>query len=53
MVVTTSSSRYVARNYWLDPQNGIDYQVEVLVPTPRMDSPAQVETIPLRMVNRT
>jgi multidrug efflux pump subunit AcrB len=51
VVVTTSSSRYIARNYWADPKTGIDYQVEVLVPTPRMDSPAQVETVPLRMVN--
>jgi multidrug efflux pump subunit AcrB len=51
VVVTTSSSRYVARNYWRDPKTGIDYQVEVLVPTPRMNSPQQVETVPLRMVN--
>jgi len=51
VVVTTSSSRYVARNYWRDPNTGIDYQVEVLVPTPRMNSLQQVETIPLRMVN--
>jgi multidrug efflux pump subunit AcrB len=51
VVVATSSSRYVARNFWRDPKTGIDYQVEVLVPMPRMNSPAQVETIPLRMVN--
>jgi multidrug efflux pump subunit AcrB len=51
VVVTTSSSRYVARNYWRDPNTGIDYQVEVLVPTPQMNSLQQVETIPLRMVN--
>jgi multidrug efflux pump subunit AcrB len=51
VVVATSSSRYVARNYWRDPTSGIDYQVEVLVPTPRMNSPQQVETLPLRMVD--
>jgi len=51
VVVATSSSRYVARNYWRDPNTGIDYQVEVLVPTPRMNSLQQVETLPLRMVN--
>jgi multidrug efflux pump subunit AcrB len=51
VVVTTSSSRYVARNYWRDPSTGVDYQVEVLVPTPRMNSPQQVETIPVQMVN--
>ena len=51
VVVTTSSSRYVARNYWRDPKTGIDYQVEVLVPTPRMNSPEQVETVPLAIVD--
>jgi multidrug efflux pump subunit AcrB len=51
VVVTTSSSRYVARNYWRDPTSGIDYQVEVLVPTARMNSPQQVETVPLTRVN--
>ena len=51
VVVTTSSSRYIARNYWADPKTGIDYQVEVLVPAPRMNSPGQVETVPLRMVD--
>jgi multidrug efflux pump subunit AcrB len=48
ILVATSSSRYVARNYWRDPKTGIDYQVEVTVPTPRMNSPQQVETIPIR-----
>jgi multidrug efflux pump subunit AcrB len=51
VVVTTSSSRYIARNYWADPKTGIDYQVEVLVPAARMDSAGQLETVPLRMVN--
>jgi multidrug efflux pump subunit AcrB len=51
VVVTTSSSRYIARNYWRDPNTGIDYQVEVMVPAPRMNSPGQVETVPLRMVD--
>jgi multidrug efflux pump subunit AcrB len=50
ILVTTSSSRYVARNYWRDPKTGVDYQVEVLVPTKRMNSTRQVETIPLRRV---
>lgn len=50
ILVSTSSSRYTARNYWRDPKTGIDYQVEVLVPTRRMNSPRQVETIPVRQV---
>ena len=51
ILVSTSSSRYVARNYWRDPKSGVDYQVEVLVPTKRMNSTRQVETIPLRRVS--
>ena len=51
VVVTSSSSRYVARNFWVDPKNGVSYQVQVEVPTPRMNSPAQLETISLAKVN--
>jgi multidrug efflux pump subunit AcrB len=50
ILVSTSSSRYVARNYWRDPRTGIDYQVEVFVPTKRMNSVRQVETIPVRHI---
>jgi multidrug efflux pump subunit AcrB len=50
ILVSTSSSRYVARNYWRDPRTGIDYQVEVFVPTKRMNSARQVETIPVRHI---
>ncbi|MDB5310903.1 MAG: czcA 6 [Gemmataceae bacterium] len=51
VVVSTSSSRYIARNFWLDPKAGVSYQVQVLIPTPRMNSPAQMETVPLGMVH--
>lgn len=51
LLVGTSSSRYVTKNYWRDPKSGVDYQVQVQVPTQRMDNAAQVETLPLRMVN--
>jgi multidrug efflux pump subunit AcrB len=47
VIVATSSSRFIALNYWQDPRTGFDYQVEVLVPTERMTTPAQVETLPL------
>ena len=52
MLVATSSSRMVARNYWQDPRTGVSYQVQVEVPTQRMNSPAQAETIPLLEVIR-
>ena len=47
----TSSSRYVAKNYWRDPKSGVDYQVQVQVPSQRMNRPQQVETLPLQKVN--
>ena len=48
LLVGTSSSRYVAKNYWRDPKSGVDYQVQVQVPTQRMNRPQQVETLPLQ-----
>jgi multidrug efflux pump subunit AcrB len=39
VVVSSSSSRYVARNFWVDAKNGNSYQVQVEVPTPQMNSP--------------
>jgi multidrug efflux pump subunit AcrB len=47
VLVTTSSSRMIARNYWQDSRTGVSYQVQVQVPTQRMNSPVQVETVPL------
>ncbi len=47
VLVATSSSRMVARNYWQDPRSGVSYQVQIEVPTQRMNSPAEAETIPL------
>jgi multidrug efflux pump subunit AcrB len=47
LLVGTSSSRYVTRNYWRDPKSGVDYQVQVQVPIQRMNRPQQVETLPL------
>jgi multidrug efflux pump subunit AcrB len=51
VVTTSSSSRYVARNFWVDSKNGISYQVQVEVPTPQMNSPAQLETVSLAQVD--
>jgi multidrug efflux pump subunit AcrB len=51
VLVTTSSSRMVARNYWQDPRTGVSYQVQVQVPVQRMDSAAQVETVPVEQVS--
>ncbi len=51
IIVATSSSRFVALNYWQNPKTGFDYQVEVLVPTTRMTSSMQVAELPLREVS--
>ncbi|MGA2035201.1 MAG: efflux RND transporter permease subunit, partial [Thermoguttaceae bacterium] len=50
LLVGTSSSRYVAKNYWRDPHTGVDYQVQVQVPLQRMNRPEQMETLPLKKV---
>ncbi len=51
VVVSSSSSRYVARNFWVDAKNGNSYQVQVEVPTLQMNSPGQLETVSLAEVN--
>ncbi len=45
LVTATSSSRFVAANYWADPKSGIAYQVQVELPRPVMRSPYGVNTI--------
>ena len=47
----TWSSRFVARNFWQDPESGIGYQVQVEVPQEQMGSIEDVSKIPL-MQNR-
>jgi len=46
-VPATSSSRYVARNFWPDPKSGMAYLVEVSVPEEKMDSVEEVRNIPV------
>ena len=43
----TGSSRFVAPNFWRDPNSGISYQVQVQVPQPQMTSVADVGSIPV------
>ena len=50
-IVATSSSRFIALNYWKNPATGFDYQVEVLVPVQRMTSSEQVGRLPIEQVN--
>jgi multidrug efflux pump subunit AcrB len=50
VLIATSSSRMIARNYWQDPKSGVSYQVQIQVPTERMVSAEQIETVPLSVV---
>jgi multidrug efflux pump subunit AcrB len=43
----TSSSRFVAPNYWADPRSGIAFQVQVQVPQPRMTSLEDLRVMPV------
>jgi multidrug efflux pump subunit AcrB len=46
-VAATSSSRFTQPNYWLDKTSGTAYQVQVEYPQFKMNSPEQLELIPL------
>jgi multidrug efflux pump subunit AcrB len=48
LVEATSSSRFTVPNYWRDPASGIGYQVQVEIPQARMQSPADVELVPVK-----
>ncbi len=52
VVAATSSSRFVVPNYWADPNTGIGYQVQVEVPTERMDSAKKVGLVPIKRPTR-
>jgi multidrug efflux pump subunit AcrB len=43
----TSSSRFVAPNYWADPRTGIAFQVQVQVPQPRMTTIEDLRVVPV------
>jgi multidrug efflux pump subunit AcrB len=46
-VAATSSSRFTAPSYWLDKATGTAYQVQVQYPNYRMNSTAQLESVPV------
>ncbi|TDN40608.1 efflux RND transporter permease subunit [Hymenobacter sp. UV11] len=47
LVAATSSSRFTAKNLWLDKKSGYAYQVQVQLPEYDMASIADLETLPL------
>jgi len=47
LIAATSSSRFTEKNYWLDPNNGYAYQVQVQVPEYQMKQMNDLLEIPL------
>jgi multidrug efflux pump subunit AcrB len=47
VVSATASSRFVAPDFWRDPNSGVSYQVQVQVPQATMTSMKEIETIPV------
>jgi multidrug efflux pump subunit AcrB len=43
----TSSSRFVAPNYWADPRTGIAFQVQVQVPQPQITTIEDLRVVPV------
>lgn len=48
LVAATSSSRFTVPNFWADPKTGIGYQVQVEIPTLRMNSAKEVGLVPIK-----
>ncbi len=46
-VVATSSSRFTQPNYWLDKTSGTAYQVQVEYPQYKMNTPEELELVPI------
>lgn len=51
VVAATSSTRFVAQNYWPDPKTGIGYQVQVEIPQPVMTRPEDLSALPVNFRN--
>jgi multidrug efflux pump subunit AcrB len=46
-LASTSSSRFVAPNYWADARTGVAYQVQVQIPPAQISSIQNIENIPV------
>jgi multidrug efflux pump subunit AcrB len=52
LVSATSSSRFVVPNFWADPKTGIGYQVQVQIPPYKMNSPEEINLVPIQGKSR-
>jgi len=48
LIASTSSSRYTARNVWIDEKRGLSVSVQVQIPLNEMNSISDVQQIPLK-----
>ena len=47
VVPATSSTRFILPNYWSDPKNGINYQVQLQIPQGQVSSIDQLRELPV------
>lgn len=52
VLVTTNSSAQTMPNFWIDPKNGVSYPLVVQLPTYRINSAQDLETMPVAMPGR-
>ncbi|HKW00022.1 MAG TPA: efflux RND transporter permease subunit [Vicinamibacterales bacterium] len=50
---STSSSRFVAPNFWADPRTGIAFQVQIEVPQPQMTTLDDLRAVPVSADRRS
>jgi multidrug efflux pump subunit AcrB len=53
VVAATSSTRFIAQNYWPDPKTGIGYQVQIEIPQSTLTEPADLAAIPVTSHSRS
>jgi multidrug efflux pump subunit AcrB len=51
LVMATASTRFSNLNYWINDKTGFDYLVQIQVPPLRMETPEDIEELPLESVN--
>ncbi|HVX61113.1 MAG TPA: efflux RND transporter permease subunit [Pirellulales bacterium] len=51
LVMATSSTRFTNLNYWINPETGFDYLVQIQVPPLRMSEASDLEELPLQSVD--
>lgn len=47
LVTATGSSRFIAPNYWRDPRTGNAFQIQVQIPSNRMQGYSELSSLPL------